>query len=115
MPEATVEKTSAPAPLTARKACGGAVRSTRVTTPGVAQTVVPLRRPVSCRWKWPHKMATTSVPSTTAASSSRLRRPASTIQGAVGVWIDTLPITPEKILKALEEKRRRETPNGAGR
>ena len=37
------------------------------------------------------------------------------IYDAVGVWIDTLPITPEKILTALEEKRRRETPNGAGR
>ncbi|HLW79342.1 MAG TPA: 4-hydroxybenzoyl-CoA reductase subunit alpha, partial [Terriglobia bacterium] len=34
------------------------------------------------------------------------------IYDAVGVWIDTLPITPEKILKALEEKRRQETPKG---
>jgi len=24
----------------------------------------------------------------------------------VGVWIDTLPVTPEKVLKALEEKRK---------
>jgi len=28
------------------------------------------------------------------------------IYDAVGVWIDTLPITPEKVLKALEEKQR---------
>lgn len=28
------------------------------------------------------------------------------IYDAVGVWIDTLPITPEKVLKALEEKRK---------
>jgi CO/xanthine dehydrogenase Mo-binding subunit len=26
------------------------------------------------------------------------------IYDAVGVWIDTLPVTPEKVLKALEEK-----------
>lgn len=37
------------------------------------------------------------------------------VYDAVGVWIDTLPMTPEKILKALEEKRRRETSSGAGR
>jgi 4-hydroxybenzoyl-CoA reductase subunit alpha len=30
------------------------------------------------------------------------------VYDAVGVWIDTLPITPEKILKALEEKRQTE-------
>jgi 4-hydroxybenzoyl-CoA reductase subunit alpha len=30
------------------------------------------------------------------------------IYDAVGVWINTLPITPEKILKALEEKRKSE-------
>jgi 4-hydroxybenzoyl-CoA reductase subunit alpha len=29
------------------------------------------------------------------------------IYDAVGVWIDTLPVTPEKILKALDEKRKR--------
>jgi len=28
------------------------------------------------------------------------------IYDAVGVWIDTLPVTPEKVLKALEEKRK---------
>jgi len=28
------------------------------------------------------------------------------IYDALGVWIDTLPVTPEKVLKALEEKRR---------
>jgi 4-hydroxybenzoyl-CoA reductase subunit alpha len=28
------------------------------------------------------------------------------IYDAVGVWIDTLPITPEKVLKAIEEKRK---------
>jgi len=30
------------------------------------------------------------------------------IHDAVGVWITSLPVTPEKILRALEEKRRRE-------
>lgn len=30
------------------------------------------------------------------------------IYDAVGVWIDTLPITPEKILKAIEEKKKAE-------
>jgi len=30
------------------------------------------------------------------------------IYDAVGVWIDTLPITPEKVLKAIEEKRKSE-------
>jgi len=31
------------------------------------------------------------------------------IYDAVGVWIDTLPITPEKVLKALEDKKKSET------
>jgi CO/xanthine dehydrogenase Mo-binding subunit len=31
------------------------------------------------------------------------------IYDAVGVWIDTLPITPEKILKAIAEKKKSET------
>ncbi len=30
------------------------------------------------------------------------------IYDAVGIWITSLPVTPEKVLKALEEKRRRE-------
>jgi 4-hydroxybenzoyl-CoA reductase subunit alpha len=30
------------------------------------------------------------------------------IYDAVGVWIDTLPITPEKVLKAIEERQKRE-------
>ena len=30
------------------------------------------------------------------------------IYDAVGVWIDTLPITPEKILKAIDEKNKAE-------
>ena len=30
------------------------------------------------------------------------------IYGAVGVWIDTLPITPEKVLQAIEEKKKSE-------
>ena len=34
------------------------------------------------------------------------------IYDAVGVWIDTLPVTPEKVLKALEEKRKSDSAFG---
>ncbi len=37
---------------------------------------------------------------------------ANAIYDAVGVWITTLPITPEKVLKALEEKRKSEIGSG---
>src|SRR5271157_5295675 len=33
------------------------------------------------------------------------------VYDAVGVWVDTLPITPEKILKVLEEKQKSEIRN----
>ncbi len=37
---------------------------------------------------------------------------ANAIYDAVGVWITTLPITPEKVLKALEERRKSEVESG---
>ena len=36
---------------------------------------------------------------------------ANAIYDAVGVWITSLPITPEKILKAIQEKQKSETRN----
>jgi CO/xanthine dehydrogenase Mo-binding subunit len=35
------------------------------------------------------------------------------IHDAIGVWITDLPVTPEKILRALDEKKEKETPLGA--
>ncbi|WP_203737618.1 hypothetical protein [Actinoplanes italicus] len=53
---------------------GGAVRSIRVITPGATHTGMPASVPDSCRWKWPHRTACTSLPASAEASCPALRR-----------------------------------------